>query len=432
MYTWAQLAGQNPHFSIGYTGLVQQGSTFGVNYLGRASSFLNRLYWFAVVEFCTLGCNQQGRASSFLNRLYWFGVVWLCTFGVISEGGPPHFSIGYTAFVQYGSVHLPLISRAAFSFPNRLYWFAVVGLCTLGLNNKGASSFLNRLYCFGVEALYSWGQFVGEGLLISQYALLVWCSSTLHLGSISGGRPPHFFIGYTGLVQYVTLHLGLISRGRDSPCGVSRAMYCFWAQYGSVHLHLDQQCSLLISQQVLMVWCSKASVHLGQLSNKEGLLIFQYAYTGLVQYGFVHLRLQLAGEGLLISQYGYTGLVQQGSVYLGLIRRGRPPHFSIGSTGLVQQGSAYLGQPSGVGHLWCSRDLQHLGSVSKGAMLISQQGIQVWCSMALYTWGQLAGRGPPHFLIGQTGFVQQVTVHLGLISRRETLWCSRAMYTWAQ
>ena len=29
-------------------------------------------------------------------------------------------------------------------------------------------------------ALYTWGQLVGEGLLISQYVLLVWCSRALY------------------------------------------------------------------------------------------------------------------------------------------------------------------------------------------------------------------------------------------------------------
>ena len=55
---------------------------------------------------------------------------------------------------------------------NRLYWFGVVGLCTLGLDWGGLSAlgmsvFLNRFYWFGVVGpLYTWGQLAGEGLLI--------------------------------------------------------------------------------------------------------------------------------------------------------------------------------------------------------------------------------------------------------------------------
>ena len=57
----------------------------------------------------------------------------------------PHFSIGYTDLVKYGSVQLGLISwvgpacGGTFAlgmalFLNRLYWFGVVGLCTLGVD----------------------------------------------------------------------------------------------------------------------------------------------------------------------------------------------------------------------------------------------------------------------------------------------------------
>ena len=151
LYPCGQLAGQFPHFSIGYTGLVQQNSVhYGLNEQG-ASSFLNSFLLLCCSRAlypCGQLAGQSPHFSIGSTALVQQGSVHL---GSISEGGPPHFSIGYTAFVQYGSVHLPLISRATFSFLNRLYWFTVVGICTLGLNNKGASSFLNRLYCFGVE-----------------------------------------------------------------------------------------------------------------------------------------------------------------------------------------------------------------------------------------------------------------------------------------
>ena len=39
----------------------------------------------------------------------------------------------------------------------------------------------------------------------------------------------------------------------------------------------------------------------------------------------------------------------------------------------------------------------HLGSISRGCLLISQKVILVWCSRALYTWGFLVG-GPSSFL----------------------------------
>ena len=44
------------------------------------------------------------------------------------------------------------------------------------------------------------------------------------------------------------------------------------------------------------------------------------------------------------------------------------------------------------------------GSVCTGYMCISPYVLLVWCSRALYTWGQLEG-GPPHVSIGFTGLV---------------------------
>ena len=132
-------------FQFGLVGLC----TLGVDQQGRASSFLNRLYcfgvvvlctpggllvgegplhfsirlfWFGVVGLSTLGLDQQGRASSFLNRLYWFGCSRsLYTWGAINGGGLPHFSIGDT-------------------------WFGVVSHSTLGLDQQGRDSVVQQGY----------------------------------------------------------------------------------------------------------------------------------------------------------------------------------------------------------------------------------------------------------------------------------------------
>ena len=53
----------------------------GLSALG-ISICLNRFYWFGVVELSTLGVDYWGRAFSFLKRLYWFGVEELCMLGV--------------------------------------------------------------------------------------------------------------------------------------------------------------------------------------------------------------------------------------------------------------------------------------------------------------------------------------------------------------
>ena len=48
-------------------------------------------------------------------------------------------------------------------FVNKLYWFGVVGPCTLGVDQQGrASSLLNRLYWFGVVGLCTLGHPWGE------------------------------------------------------------------------------------------------------------------------------------------------------------------------------------------------------------------------------------------------------------------------------
>ena len=127
----------------------------------------------------------------------------------------------YIGVIQQGRASLgdPSVLGMS-SFPNRFYWFGVVGLCTLGLHQQGtASSFLNRLYWFGVIGLCTFG-------LAQQGVYLHWVW-------------PHFSIGYTGLVQQDPVHLGSISRGGP-----------LW---GSICTGYD-----LISQQVILIWCSRA------------------------------------------------------------------------------------------------------------------------------------------------------------------------------
>ena len=352
----------DPHFSIGYTGLLQYDSI----YLGSITR------------------------------------------------GHPHFSIGSTCLVQYGSVHLPSISRAGTSFLNRLYWFDVIGFCTLGLIQQG-------------------------GLLISQFVILVRCSSSLHMGSISREGAPHFSIGYTGLLQYDSIYLGSITRG---PPHFSIGSTCL-VQYGSVHLPsisragtsflnrlywfdvvgfctlgLSQQGGLLISQWVILVWCSN-TLHLESIS-RGGPPHFSIGYTGLLQQDSVHLG-QLCGEGHLqcSSALYLLGSVSKGAISfpnrfywfgvvglctLGLISRGGPPHFSIGSTGLVQFGSAHQGQLSAGGYLQCSRVLYTLALLVRGpphfSIFYTSFGVVGLCTLGLISRG-----GPPHFSIGYIGLM---------------------------
>ena len=63
--------------------------------VGRASSFLNRLYCFGAVGLHTLGLKLAG-ASLFLNRFYWISVVGFCTLGFCWEStctGYVHISL---------------------------------------------------------------------------------------------------------------------------------------------------------------------------------------------------------------------------------------------------------------------------------------------------------------------------------------------------
>ena len=59
--------------------------------MGRASSFLNRLYWFDEVGLCTLGLNSGGPSplcmASFLNTFYWFGVDGSVNLGLLNGQG---------------------------------------------------------------------------------------------------------------------------------------------------------------------------------------------------------------------------------------------------------------------------------------------------------------------------------------------------------
>ena len=295
--------------------------------------------------------------------------------GLISRGGLPHFSIGDT-------------------------WFGVVPLYTWGqLAEQGFNSFLNHV-------------------------ILDWCNRvTVHLGLISRGEPPHgvnrpmytfgaqygsvhiytglavhlphFSIGSTGLVQQGSVHLGCDQQGGLLIFSIG---YTGLVQQGSVHLPSDQQGRApSFLNQVILVWCSTALVHLGLIS-RGGPPHFSIGSTGLVQYGLCTPSPLLAGQSPHFS-IGYTGLVQYGSVHLGdAISRGGPPHFPI-----CFNWSAVVG--------FCT-----FGLNQEGSLLISQQVKLVWCSRALCTWAQLA-RVPPHFSKGYTDLVQQDSVHWGLISR---------------
>ena len=207
---------------------------------------------------------------------------------------------------------------------------------------------------------------------------------SIHLGSISRGGPPHFSICYTGLVYQGSVHLGSISRG------------------------------LFISQQVILHWCSRAPYTWGQLAG-GGPPHFSICYTGLVYQGSVHLgsisrgpihfsightTLVQQGSTLGLNWQGSTSVVQQGSVDLGLISRRGPPHFSIGYTLFGVVGLCTLGV-----HQW-GRASSFLNTV---IIDFVQQG-----SVHL---GLISRRGPPHFSIGSTGLLQQGSVHLGSISR---------------
>ena len=278
---------------------------------------------FDVVRFCTLGhkwgCPSALGMCVFLNRLYWFGVVGLCTLGVDQQG------------------------RVS-SFLNRLYWFGV-GLYTLGVNQQGrAFSFLNRLYWFGV---------VGS----------------VHLKSISRGGPPHFSICFTGLVQQCSVHLGSI---RGAPSALVISVFLTRLHWFS----LVGLCTLGVDQR------RRASLFLNSLY-----------WFGVV--GALYTWGQLVGEGLF-GAVGYFTLGLNWDIHL----HWAYPHFSIGNTGLVQQGLIHLGSNNRGVHI-CT-----------GYVHISQSVIQVWPSRAPYTWVQLTGQAShlhwvfPYFSIGSTGLVQ--------------------------
>ena len=355
-------------YQFGVVGLCM----LGVNQQGRDSSFLNTLHWFGVVGLCTLRANQQGRASSFLNMLYWFGVDQLgraCLWRVPSALGMASL---LNRLYQFGVVGLctPGINQQGrdSSFLNTLHWFGVVGLCTLGINQQGrASSFLNRLYCVWCSrALYTWAQLVKQGgLFISQQVILHWCSRTLHLGSISRGGPPHFSICYTGLVQQGSVHLGSISRG---------------AIYFSIgHTTLVQQGSTLgVNQQ-------------GRASSFLNRLYYMFGVVGLCTLGLnqqdrassflnrLSLKLwcsralytwgPLVGEGLLISQSVILIFCVVGLCILGVDQQERASSFLNRFYWFAVVGLCTLGLNQQVG------------------LLISQSVILIWYSRDLYTQG---------------------------------------------
>ena len=170
------------------------------------------------------------------------------------------------------------------------------GSVPLGSIGRAGSSFLNRLYWFGVVVLYTWGQFVGQGLSISQQVILVWCSRVLHLVSITWVGPPHFSIGCTGLLWQVNVHLGSISRAESS---FLNRLYWF----GVVGLYIWGQLpgkGLLISQQVILVCCSRILYTWVQLAG-EGLLISQQVILVWCSMA-LYIWGQLVREGLPISQ----------------------------------------------------------------------------------------------------------------------------------
>ena len=234
--------------------------------------FLNRLYCFGVVGLHTLGL-QWGVPSTlgmeiFLNRFYWFGVVVLCTLGVnISVGGSHHSSIGYTGLLQRDPIHLGFSGGIQSTlgmaiFLNRFYWFGVVVLCTLGVNiNVGGSHHSSIGYTgLGQQGSLHLG-LIREGgphhFSIGYTALLQRAPYTW--ASVGGFNLhwvwPYFSIGSTGLVQQGSVHLGLI--GRVGPLG------------GSIYTGY-----VLISQSVIQVWHSRALYTWNQLAG-ERLLISQ-------------------------------------------------------------------------------------------------------------------------------------------------------------
>ena len=298
------------------------------------SIFLNRFYWFGVVRFCTFGLDWQGRAS------WGVHLHWVC----------PHFSIGNT------------------------------GLCS--------------------RTLCSWNQLAGEGLLISQQIILVWCSRSLHTwGQLVGDHLhwvwAYFSIGSTGLVQQGSVHLGSILVLEDLLIFHQGILV---GVVGLCILGVDQWGEgLLILQQVILVWYSGDLYTWGPLG-REDILISQqvllvwcnmclYTWTQLVVQGLIGVvglcTLGINQQGRVFSflnrlyWFGVVGLCSL-ELDAGFRLHCVCPYFSVGSTGLLQQGSVHLGLIGRVGPLG--------GSIYTGYVLISQQVILVWCSMASYTW----------------------------------------------
>ena len=393
-----------------------------VDQQGRASSFLNRFYWFGVVGLCTPRCliSSKGQSPHFSIRLYWFGVVWLCILGVAQWER--------ASVAQQVSVTLGPSQQGASSFPNMLILVCCSRVTVhLGSIRRGVPPYFSIGYTgVVVVALCTWAQLAREGLLISQKVILIQCSRALYTwGLISRGGPPHFSIDYTGLVQWVALYTwGLDQQGKALL--ISQSGYFGLVQQGSVHLGLISKGETL--------WCSRAMYTQAQWGVDLHCVCeyFSIGSTGLVQQGFVDWGFIRRGGPPHFSIV-YFGLVQYGSVHqCGVISRGGPPQFSIGYTGLLQQVPVHFSLISRGETLWCSRAMYiwlNGGSICNGYVNISQQVLLVWCSRTPYTWGHSGRGGPPHFLIGYAGLVQQGSVHLGSICRRQGLPISQSGYT---
>ena len=294
--------------------------------------------------------------SSFLNRYYWFGIVGLHTLGLNQQG--VHICTGYVCISQQVI----------------LLWCR--GLHTLGLewgvpSTLGMAIFLNRFYWFVVVGLCTLGLNYGVLPLLQVYL--------------------HFSLGSSGLVQQGFVHLVLI-RGEG----------------------------LFISQQVILVWCSRALYTWDHLVG-EGLIISQQVILvccNMSLYTLVHL----VGEGL----FGVVGFWTLGHNWGCPSALGRCAFLNrlywfgvvgLCTLGVDQQGrvSSFLNRLYWFGVVGlCSLALDGGSSVCTVYVHISQQVLQVWCGRAPYTWGPLAGEG---LLISQ-----QVILD----------WCSTALYTWAQ
>ena len=234
------------------------------------------------------------------------------------------------------------------SLLNRLYQFGVVGLCTPGVNQQGAIHLSIGHYYIGVVGVYTWGQLAGEGILISQYVILVWCSRALytwaqlagegllisqqvilclvqqgfvHLGSISGEGPPHFSISYLDFVQQGYVHLGLISRRGPPHFSIGSTGLL---QQGSVHLGSISRLASLFPNQLysfgIVGICTLKVDQLGRACFRDVHLPLVYVHSSicenyLVQQFSRDLCLMRGGGGVSVSWvYGHSSICETYSV----------------------------------------------------------------------------------------------------------------------